>query len=100
MLGVPAVYIDNTGRYYTNELEKKYGLVFNFSESEEDQLKAIKKGIEILSNKLYKESIVNAHQRMLKDKIDVTSFLIWFVETFPDSFTNLKNDNKIQEKFK
>ena len=32
VLGVPAIYLDNTGRCYTREEEEKYGLVFNFTE--------------------------------------------------------------------
>lgn len=71
VLGVPGVYIDDTGRYYTTEQEKKYGMCFNFSESEEDQQRAIAKGIEILSNGVD----LSGYQKMMKDKIDVTAFL-------------------------
>jgi predicted glycosyltransferase len=31
VLGTPAIYLDNQGRGYTDEQEKKYGLVFNFT---------------------------------------------------------------------
>lgn len=71
VLGVPGVYMDNTGRYYTTEQEKKYGMCFNFSESEEDQQIAIEKGIEILSEGVD----LSGHQRLMQDKIDVTGFL-------------------------
>ena len=50
VLGVPAIYIDNEGRGYTTEQENKYGLVYNYTESHEDQIKSIKKGVEILLN--------------------------------------------------
>lgn len=89
MLGVPAVYLDNTGRYYTTELEEKYRLVFNFSESPEDQERAIQKGIELLQNsgtgirKEWRER----RQNMLNHTIDVTAFLVWFVENYPKSKT-------------
>ena len=71
VLGVPGVYIDNTGRYYTTEQEKRYGMCFNFSESEEDQEKAIKKGLEILHGQID----LSGYQSLLNDKIDVTTFL-------------------------
>lgn len=71
VLGVPGVYIDNTGRYYTTEQEKKYGMCFNFSESEEDQGKAIEKAIEILSERID----LSGYKRLLGEKIDVTDFL-------------------------
>lgn len=71
VLGVPGIYMDNTGRYYTTEQEKKYGMCFNFSESEEDQQKAIAKGVEILSIGVD----LSGYDRLMADKIDVTAFL-------------------------
>lgn len=77
MLGVPGVYIDNTGRYYTRDIEAKYGLCFNYTESEEDQIKAIEKGVEILSNNI---DFTAAHDKMMSEKIDVTGWLCEYVE--------------------
>ena len=71
VLGVPGVYMDNTGRYYTTEQEKHYGMCWNFTESEEDQQRAIDRGISILID----GADLSGHERMMKDKIDVTSFL-------------------------
>lgn len=71
VLGVPGVYIDDTGRYYTAEQEKHYGMCFNFTESPEDQQRAIAKGVEILS----KGADLSGHGRLMRDKIDVTGFL-------------------------
>ena len=71
VLGVPGVYIDDTGRYYTAEQEKRYGMCFNFTESPKDQQRAIAKGIEILSSGVD----LSGHNRLLNDKIDVTGFL-------------------------
>lgn len=77
VLGVPGVYIDNTGRYYTRDIEAKYGLCFNYTESEEDQIKAIEKGVEILSNNI---DFTAAHRKMMREKIDVTGWLCEYVE--------------------
>lgn len=95
MLGVPSIYLDNTGRFYTKELEDKYGLVFNFSESLPDQEKAMQKGLELLKTPNIKEEWQKRRDRMLKDKIDVTAFMVWFVENYPVSFKVMKdNENK------
>jgi predicted glycosyltransferase len=75
VLGTPSIYIDNDGRGYTDEQEKVYGLVSNFSESEKDQIKSIKKGVQILSDN-FKSEYDNKRQSLLSDKIDVTEFLI------------------------
>lgn len=77
VLGVPGVYLDNTGRFYTRDIEAKYGLCFNYTESEEDQVRAIGKGVEILSDNI---NFTTAHKKMMSEKIDVTGWLCEFVE--------------------
>jgi len=85
MLGTPAIFLDNVGRGYTDNEEKEYGLVFNFTESIEDQNRAITKAIELAKLENIKEEYVMKRDKMLEDKIDVTAFLVWFVENFPES---------------
>jgi predicted glycosyltransferase len=75
VLGTPAIYIDNDGRGYTDEQEKKYGLVFNYNETIEDQKESIVKANEILSS-YQDEEWVNKKEKLINDKIDVTNFLI------------------------
>ena len=82
VLGVPAIYLDYVGRGYTDEQEKKYGLVFNFKNSVEEQKKAIQKGIELLSDPNTKSVWTEKRARMLKDKIDVTEFMVNLIENF------------------
>ena len=81
VLGVPGVYMDDTGRYYTAEQEQRYGMCFNYTESEEDQLRAIEKGKEILSQGVD----LSGHMRLMKDKIDVTDWLIQLIEAMANS---------------
>ena len=71
VLGVPGVYMDNTGRYYTTEQEKRYGMCWNYTESEEDQQRAIAQGVKILSTGVD----LSGYQRLMQDKIDVTAYL-------------------------
>ncbi|GAB4286503.1 MAG: DUF354 domain-containing protein [Marinilabiliales bacterium] len=100
MLGIPSIFIDNTGRFYTLNLEKKYGLCFNYSESNEDQLKAIEKGVEILQTSNIKQQWQEKRKRMLEDKIDVTAFMFWFVENYPESVKVMRANPEYQYKFK
>jgi hypothetical protein len=37
---------------------------------------------------------------MLKDKIDVTAFLVWFVENYPESKEIMKENSDYQYNFK
>lgn len=85
VLGTPAILIHNTRCYYLQELDNQYGLVFNYSESNRDQLLAIEKGVELLLQSGIKEQWQRKRETMLADKIDVTAFLVWFVENYPQS---------------
>lgn len=77
-LGVPAIFLSTSKRGYTNEQERKYGLVFNFS----SQDKAMEKALELLNQKNLKKEFQKKRIKMLDDKIDVTSWLIDFVESY------------------
>lgn len=91
MMGVPGVYLDNTGRLYTNELQQKYSMCYNYTESESDQLLAIKKGIELLENDA-KSLLSKQYEALISHNIDVTSFLTWFIENYPDSQKQTKSN--------
>jgi predicted glycosyltransferase len=83
VLGTPAVYLDNQGRGYTDEQEKKYGLVFNFTESPVHQEESIQKAIELLKTPNLREEWQKRRQKMLADTIDVTAFMVRIVENYP-----------------
>lgn len=100
VLGVPAIYLDKTGRYYTREEEEKYSLVFNYSDSLRDQEKAISKGTELLGKSNLHQEWQKKRKRLLQEKIDVTSFLIWFIENYPESAKIMKENPYYQYRFK
>lgn len=80
MLGTPAIFVSSSRRGYTDELEEKYGLVFNFS-GENRQERGIRKAMDILTD--YDEKKWDKrHENMLEDKIDVTQFMMKFFEDF------------------
>ena len=37
---------------------------------------------------------------MLADKIDVTAFMVWFIENYPESIKVMKDDPGYQYRFK
>ena len=100
MLGVPGIYLDHNGRLYTKDLEDHYDLVYNFTESNTDQLKAIKKGTELLLTPGLKEKWRINADKMISEKIDVSAFLVWFVENYPGSKRTLKENPEYQLRFK
>ncbi len=100
MLGIPSIYLYNNSTIFTTHLEKSYNLMFNFSESPEDQIKAIQKGVELLNMPGLKNEWQKRRQKMLADKIDVTAFLVWFIENWPESFRIMKENPDYQMRFR
>jgi uncharacterized protein len=76
VLGTPAIFIDNDGRGYTDEEERRYGMVFNFSESHADQEKAIQKALEILKDDTGKEKYRTKREELLNECVDTTQFMV------------------------
>lgn len=76
VLGTPAIFIDNDGRGYTDEEAHKYGIVFNYSESEEDQLKAIEKAKEILQDESSREKYRSVRDTIVAECVDTTEFMV------------------------
>jgi uncharacterized protein len=78
-LGTPAIYIDHKGRGYTDEQERKYGLVFNFKNTPTARKRSVLKAVEILNQKESHKIWHEKRERMLNDKTDLTDFLVRFV---------------------
>lgn len=103
VLGIPVVrcnsFIGHSNLGIFKELEVKYGLVFNYSDPDQ----ALKKALVLAQNPdigvLWKQK----RKCLLHDKIDVTSFMIWFVEHYPHSINNAESfsasslDSKLQK---
>jgi uncharacterized protein len=100
MLGVPAIFIDNQGRGYTNELEKKYSLVYSFKQNSSGLESALNKAIELIQLQNGKEIFQKQRIQMLEDKIDLTAFLVWFVENYPASVKIMQDNPVYQYNFK
>jgi predicted glycosyltransferase len=100
VLGTHAIFSDFAGRGYTNEEEEKYGLVFNFKLDKENQQKSLEKALELLEDNNLKKEGERKREKLLNDKIDVTAFMIWFIENYPESFKEMKENPKVQERFK
>lgn len=80
LLGIPSIFVSPVGRGYTDDLEKNYGLVYNYLNSDEDL--AIAKAIELLSNPNLEKEWAQKRKVMLSEKIDVTSWIIDFIDQY------------------
>jgi len=85
VLGTPAIFVSTSRRCYTDELEEKYGMVYNFSDPLNGQAQALEKAIELLSNNNVKQEWSRKRDFLLSDKIDVTAFMVDLIEGYSDS---------------
>lgn len=100
VLGTPSIrFNDFVGKLgYLEELEHKYGLTYGIKTSEPEKL--FEKIDELLSMPNLKEEWQKRKEKMLSEKIDVTAFMVWFIENYPESFRIMKEDPAYQYRFR
>lgn len=100
VLGTPALrYNDFVGKLgYLEELEHKYGLTYGVKTSEPAKL--YQKIEELLHINNLKDEWQKRRQKMLSEKIDVTAFMVWLIEDYPESVVTMKNNPDYQYKFR
>lgn len=76
ILGTQAIRISFNRLGYLEDQENKYGLVYNFTDSEQDQEQAIEKALEIIKDNIGKEKYFKKSEKLLADCIDTTQFMI------------------------
>jgi len=100
VLGTHAIFCDFAGRGYTDEEERMYDLVYNFKLDELSQEKSIEKAVELLQDPDLKEKGQKKREHLLIDKIDVSAFMVWFIENYPESIAITKDKAQILELFR
>jgi len=86
VLGTPWIFVSEAGRGYLNDQQTNYGLGYHVKSADEARQKAE----EILSNTNAKGEWEEKRKKLLHDKIDVTAFIINFLERWPESFKEEK----------
>ncbi len=95
LLGTPAIYV-NTIEAGTIIEQEKYGLIHHIKSGKA----AVEKVKVLMLQHDFKVSLGVNREEMLKDKIDVAAFLVWFVENWPASFKIMKENPDYQNNFR
>lgn len=100
LLGTPSIRFNSfVGKISVlEELEHKYKLTFGINNKEPKKL--LKKIDELLCMPYRKKEFKKRREKMLVDKIDVTAFIVWFVENYPKSAKIMKENPDYQLRFK
>jgi predicted glycosyltransferase len=93
LCGTPSIYVSSLTGTMGNfiELEHTYDLLYCFSDNE----MALRKAEEILMDSESKTKWKIKRERLLHEKIDVTSFMVWLVKNYPKSVIKIKKDPDI-----
>jgi predicted glycosyltransferase len=96
VLGIPSVFVGAEKFAYITELEK-YGLLFHFQPEQLDL--SIEKLQHLLAGHPLPDYFMEMRNQLLSEKIDMTSFLIWFVENLPDSSVLMEKQTDYIQRF-
>lgn len=88
--------------YYLIDEQDNYGLCYCYKGNEEELNQALQKCIELLKRDKQKLSVEWRIKRdkLINDHIDVTAFLVWFVENYPESKQIMIDNPDYQYRFK
>jgi len=95
VLGTPALYINSIMAGTINE-QVDYGLLFNYKNGSQ----ILEKINELLNDSDKKQTFQKRKKQLLDDKIDVTAFMVWFVENYPESKNIMSKTPEYQYTFK
>ena len=99
ILGTPSLKCNTfAGRLSVpNELEEKYGLCYSFQPTDFSQF--FEKTKELLVQPDLDRIWQEKRKKFLSDKIDVTAFMVWFIENYPQSAQIMKENPDYQYNF-
>jgi len=86
VLGTPWIFTSTSRRGYLDDQEKNYGLGYTIADTHE----AIERVFELLANPKIKDEWRRKRARLLQNKVDVTKFIVEFLENWPESFERSK----------
>jgi predicted glycosyltransferase len=96
LLGTPAVrcnsFVGKNDMGNFVELEERYHLIYNCG----DGPAVLSRVNELLQSPDLKAEWARRREPLLQGKIDLTAFMVWFVENYPRSFTEMKEHPEAQ----
>ena len=100
MLGTPSLrFNDFAGKIgVLEELEHKYELTYAIPSSDPQRLYTKVDALLAMPN--LREVFQQRRQKMLSEKIDVTAFITWFIENYPESQRIMRENPDCQYRFK
>lgn len=99
VLGTHAIYVNTLPLGYIAEEDEKYHLVSDFSRRDCTDETVLAEARRLLQNPNLRREGKEKGEALVQDKIDVTAFMVWFVENYPESVDLMKSQPGIQQQF-
>ncbi len=99
VLGTHAIYVNSLSLGYIAEEDEKYHLVSDFSGRACTDETVLAEARRLLQNPDLRREGKEKAKALMQDKIDVTTFMVWFIENYPESVNLMKNCPNIQQQF-
>ena len=99
VLGTHAIYVNSLGLGYIAEEDDKYHLVSDFSRRACTDETVLAEARRLLQNPDLRKEGKEKGEALVQDKIDVTAFMVWFIEHYPESVDMMKNHPETQQQF-
>lgn len=80
VMGVPAVYLAQTGRGYTDEQQRRYRLVYNLQDFHWEKIEPVLADIQATPRSIWKKR----RERLLADTVDVAAFAADLIMGYPN----------------
>ncbi len=97
VLGTPSIMVNTSAKYFgVFEHISKFGNLFYY----ENEIPAIEKINDLLNNTDFKNNSIQNAQEYVRQSINLTDFMVWFIENYPNSFAIMKKNPDYQNNFK
>ena len=97
VLGTPSIMVNTSAKYFgVFEHISKFGNLFYY----DNDIPAIEKIKDLLSNHDFKKNSIKNAQEYIQQSINLTDFMVWFIENYPNSFRTMKENPDYQYNFK
>jgi len=99
VLGTHAIYVNSLGLGYIAEEDDKYHLISDFSRRACTDETVLAEARRLLQNPDLRKEGKEKGEALVQGKIDVTAFMVWFIEHYPESVDLMKNHPETQQQF-
>ncbi len=97
VLGTTAIMVNSSAKYFgVFEYISKFGNLHYYDQENE----AIEKIEDLLSSNDFKKSSIRNAREYMRQNINLTDFMVWFIENYPVSYEILKKNPDYQYNFK